>query len=274
MTAFNMYQQQYLTRSQFQYQNPTWIRIVMDSAKQLFRWVPSINELETSFTQKSLPNLNQSMQSSETTSSLKNQYSQKTIGDASHNNVMHSKTSLMFAGPDNAQAWIELMKKANGGYVTQLERVEARALAKVHNSVYLNSSQAGHKNDRAYTQIHNYINYLVEINVLPQESVVGRLNFANYTRTGLAVPVSYLEANEDLICQALEDRYPKTDAEEIYKIMLQASIMAAYHRLVDFKAPALQHWAKTISVLPTSVQSMMFNSAEHLNTVRNNLLNK
>ena len=133
----------------------------------------------------------------------------------------------------------------------------------------LDCTRDGHNNDYVYNQIHHYIEYLVNIDLVPASAIVGRLNVANYTRTALAVEYVYLSDNKYQIMYALQKRYKMNDPEQVFKCLEQASILAAYEGLVDCPSEVASMFIKFVGNLPTkNMQSTMLRSSSNLNTTR------
>ena len=118
-----------------------------------------------------------------------------------------------------------------------------------------------------------YLKYLVKIGVVPESAIVGRLGVGTFTRTGAAISISYLDENKDEILDALEDKFANIDPEEVFRILEQGSILAAYHGLVEVQSEAVQRFIHVVRNVPHSVQCMILGRHEHVEDTRNRLLN-
>lgn len=136
-----------------------------------------------------------------------------------------------------------------------------------NNSYELSCSQRGHNNNKVLNQIHNYIKYLIKIGVFPEGCYLGRITVGRFTRAGLLVSLEYLEDNKDAILAALEDRFPNVDPEQIYRILQQGVILAAYNGLLTLPNEACHRFAKLINTMPKAVQCMVMGRPEHRATV-------
>lgn len=106
---------------------------------------------------------------------------------------------------------------------------------------------------------------------MPAEAVVGRLQVGRFKRTGLAVSFSYLDRYKEQIMDALEDRYPGMDPDEVYKMLEQGAILAAYEGLIELDNVACQKFVDVIKQVPRSVQCMILGRPEHMDAVRDRL---
>ena len=133
----------------------------------------------------------------------------------------------------------------------------------------MSASYKGHNNKKVYKPIHLYIKYLVSVDLIPAEAVVGRLQVGNFTRTALAIDFRYLDSNRAQINAALEDHFDIKDVEEVYKMLEQGAIIAAYHQLIDIENVAIKRFCAIVSKVPTSVQSMLVGSNQARDAVIN-----
>ena len=133
----------------------------------------------------------------------------------------------------------------------------------------LDCTRDGHNNDHVYNQIHRYIEYLVNQNILPTEAIVGRKNVANYTRTALAVEFRYLHTYKFEIMKALQKRYKMNDPEQVFRCLEQGTILAAYEGLVECPSEVARLFIDFVGKLPTkNMQSTLLRSSSNLNTTR------
>lgn len=273
MTAFpnqfNSNTPQFLSAIQFQYLNPTATRMVMDAAKELYRWVLPQNETVT----KDSKELNHSLTKSQnSTAGISTEGFQNSTGKTSRSNTTHLKSSLTYAGSDTAQSWNEAERNLTGN-LTRRSRVENRAAARTNNSINLDSTQKGHNNNFIYTQVHHYINYLVKVGIFPSSAVVGRYDIAGYTRTALRLNVNYLDEYRVEITDALEDKFG-VDPDEVFKALEQACVIAAYNGLVEFDGEVLNRMQKMLVTMPKSMQSTLLRSSANMDYVRKQLSTK
>jgi hypothetical protein len=133
-------------------------------------------------------------------------------------------------------------------------------LKRVDLSYEAKSHQVGHKNSQVYKQIHGYINYLVSINLIPKEAVVGRLSIGSYTRTALAMDIKVLSVQKELIMNALEDRFDIDDAEEVYRVLEAAVIFAGYNGLIEMTTITANAFIDIYGALPKAIQCNLLNS--------------
>lgn len=273
MTAFpnqfNSNTPEFPTSLQFQYSNPTWTRTVMDAARELFRWEPPQTEKVTKDSNELKPSLTKSQNY---TAGISTEGYQKPIGKTSRSNTVSSNTTLTYAGADTAQSWNEAERNLNGTLTTG-QRVEHRAVARFHNSMNLDSTQKGHKNNAIYTQVHHYINHLVKVGIFPASAVVGRLDVGGYTRTALLLDVSYINQFRKEITEAVEDKFG-VDPDEVFQVLEQASCIAAYHGLTEFNGEVLKRFQKMMVTMPRSMQSTLIRSSANMDYVRKQLTAK
>jgi len=109
------------------------------------------------------------------------------------------------------------------------------------------------------------------MNVIPSTAVVGRLDIAGYTRTALAIEISYLDEYRDQIADELEDKFG-VDPMEVFQVLEQAACIAAYHGLTEFNSEVLKRMQKLMVTMPKSMQSTLLRSSRNMDHVRQQLL--
>ena len=110
----------------------------------------------------------------------------------------------------------------------------------------------------------------MSVGLIDKSAVVGRLSIGSYTRTALAMPLSQLADNKELIMDALEDRFGLDDPEEVFRVLEAACIFAGYNGLIEMSTITANSFIDIYGALPKAIQCNLLNSRSAKQYILNN----
>ena len=102
---------------------------------------------------------------------------------------------------------------------------------------------------------------LIKAGILPETSLVGKLQIGSVIRTGCAVEIAYLTQYENDIKDWVEDNTVHS-ADDVFNVLGVGSILALFNNKTTAHSELLRDVAPVISALPPAMQTKCLTSKE------------
>ena len=234
--------------------------LILKYSAPVYKWVKDLSETLTT----SLDSLMRSPESKALTTGAEQ------VGQAA--NGTHSLATskqyphLPVVGEITAKD-LNQMQLSMFGSLSQIQRLEHRALERCMNSLALQSMKDGHKNTEIIRRVDLVLKMLVNMELLPPEGIIGRQKFMDMPylhRTALATPISYLEEYRDAIKDAIED-HTDYNADETFSVISGGSIIASTQGYFPMASDLGQRMINRVNALPdTNTRSKVLRDKDRL----------